>query len=125
MCSTQRCPNRSTKSGQCSMCYAKGSKERDAKRPSSYARGWTAKWIKFRAQYLKEHPRCECEQCSKLPVWQRPVATEIDHIDGSGRTGHRAYEESNLMAMSHACHSRKTALHDGAFGRKVSRKASG
>lgn len=55
------------------------------------------------------HPRCECDQCLLQPKWNRPVATDVDHIDGCGRNGARAFDPTNLRAMSHSHHSERTA----------------
>jgi 5-methylcytosine-specific restriction protein A len=124
MCSTPRCPNRATKGAKCSVHFVARRREVDQNRPSGGRRGYTKRWAAFRAEYLERHPRCVSDACSALPEWQQPVATDIDHIDGCGRTGDRAYDETNLQALCHSCHSRKTALHDGGFGHKVSRRVS-
>lgn len=124
MCSTPLCPHRATKGAKCLTCFVAESRERDRNRPSGGRRGYTKRWAAFRKNYLLQHPRCESETCLQLPEWQRPVATDIDHIDGCGRTGERAYDAANLQALCHSCHSRKTVAHDGGFGRAINRKAS-
>lgn len=122
-CSTPRCPNRATKGAKCSEHFVEARKRVDSQRPSGSRRGYTKKWASFRKAYLLQHPRCESEACSALPEWQRPEATDIDHIDGCGRTGERAYDTTNLIALCHSCHSKKTVRHDGGFGRAIDRKA--
>jgi 5-methylcytosine-specific restriction protein A len=83
-------------------------------RPSAASRGYDARWRKARLAYLRAHPLCECAECEAdgrlLP------ATVVDH-----RTPHRGnealfWDESNWMAMSSACHNRKTAAEDGGLG---------
>ena len=67
----------------------------------------TQKWRRFSRTYLAKNPFCvEC----------RDVATQVDHIDGSGRNGPNAFAEWNLAALCQSCHSRKTATQDGGFG---------
>ena len=39
--------------------------------------------------------------------------TDVDHIDGQGPSSPRGHDWSNLQAMCHACHTRKTNTHDG------------
>lgn len=80
----------------------------NAGKPSAAARGYDAKWRKFRRQYLAIHPTCvECGA----------AATDVDHVDGLGPLGPRGYDEANCAAMCRPCHARKTARHDGSFGR--------
>ena len=99
--------------GRCPDCR-KGS---DRERGSGTQRGWSPKWAAFSKAYLADHPLCVSPECSALPVWRRPASTDVDHIDGTGRNGLRAYDDDNLMALCHPCHSRKTAREDGGFGR--------
>jgi hypothetical protein len=42
------------------------------------------------------------------------VATDVDHIDGNTGNNH----PDNLNSLCHSCHSKKTAAHDGSFGRE-------
>jgi 5-methylcytosine-specific restriction enzyme A len=67
------------------------------------------RWRAFRAAFLRRNPICSCGQ----------VATQVDHIRRLG-PGVYMYDQSNLQALCASCHSRKTALHDGAFGRATS-----
>lgn len=75
---------------------------------SASARGYGSKWRKYRTWYIKQHPTCVT--CGK-------PATDVDHIDGLGPNGPRGYDETNLQSMCRSCHARKTAAHDGSFGR--------
>lgn len=111
MCTERYCPNKANaKSTRCDSCYLAKQREYDGRRRKSSARGNTGAWQAFRKQYLIEHPRCECTPCMLQPYWARPIATDIDHIDGSGREGKRAYDVTNLRAMSHSHHSKRTAV---------------
>jgi 5-methylcytosine-specific restriction protein A len=104
-------------SGRCAEHEAETRRDTDRRRPNGYQRGWSAEWSRFSKKYLAEHPQCESLRCTNLPTWQRPNSTDVDHVDGSGRTGARAYDTTNLQALCHSCHSSKTATHDGGFGR--------
>jgi 5-methylcytosine-specific restriction protein A len=76
-------------------------------RPNSAARGYGASWRKLRAAVIASRP--VCEECGREP------SLHVDHVvsrhDGGGD------HEDNLRALCASCHSRKTFLEDGAFGR--------
>jgi 5-methylcytosine-specific restriction protein A len=58
-----------------------------------------AAWRKLRAEYLRVHPRCECDDPScALP------AEHVHHLDGLGVTGPRGFDPANLRALSVSCH---------------------
>jgi 5-methylcytosine-specific restriction protein A len=116
LCVVTGCSNLVT-SGKCAEHMAEQSKDNNARRPNAAARGYDHKWRRFRADYLSRHRECEGDACMRLPWWQRPNATDVDHIDGLGPHGPRGYDEANLQALCHACHSAKTVAHDGGFGR--------
>lgn len=107
----ERCPTL-TPGGRCDECK----RTADKARGSGSARGWSTRWSSFSKQYLKQHPACECDTTCCPDGCDQP-ATDVDHIDGSGRTGPRAYDITNLKPLAHSCHARKTATHDGGFGR--------
>lgn len=89
----------------------------DRRRVRTRSQRGSQEWDDFASRYLKEHGRCECEDCIRMPYGLRPIATEIDHIDGCGRGGARAFDPTNLRAMAHACHSRWTARMQGGWSR--------
>ena len=68
----------------------------------------TQRWREFAKRYIAQHPTCvRCGQLSK----------HCDHVDGEGLSGPRAWDPDNLQALCHSCHSYKTAIADGSFGR--------
>lgn len=83
----------------------------ERERGSAAKRGYGTKWQKIRIEYLAGHPFCEDpEGCSEL-------ATQVDHIDGTGPRGDNSV--ANLQALCIRHHSRKTATRDGGFGRAI------
>lgn len=105
VCSTPGCPNLVYPAGRCPECRARAG----VARRSAQRKGYGSTWQRTRARFLREHPYCECTECDALPVPLKPVATEVDHIDGLGPLGPRGYDWSNLRAMTKAHHSRETA----------------
>ncbi|MFA5379199.1 MAG: HNH endonuclease signature motif containing protein, partial [Dehalococcoidia bacterium] len=49
-------------------------------------------------------------------------ATDVDHIEPHCGDYDKFWDESNLSALCHSCHSRKTAREDGGFGRTARSK---
>ncbi|MFC9846473.1 HNH endonuclease signature motif containing protein [Streptomyces sp. NPDC060223] len=104
VCPTPGCPAL-TPSGRCADCQAQAT----ADRPRHKDAGRGRRWRDASTMYLRDHPYCECPECSALPPLQRDLATEVDHIDGLGPLGPRGYDPDNWQAMSKPHHSRKTA----------------
>lgn len=98
---------------------ARAAKKRELRRVqqagNSNERGYTYRWKKLRDRFIAQHPYCE--QCFK--EGKIVMATDIDHIVPHKGDRSLLYDERNLQALCHECHSRKTATEDGGFGRKV------
>jgi 5-methylcytosine-specific restriction protein A len=90
----------------------------DALRPSAPRRGYGRKWQAYAKNFLRVHPFCACG-CGR--------ASEcVDHIKAvSGPGDPLFWESSNHQALSNACHSRKTVLEDGGFGRPRKKPGNG
>jgi 5-methylcytosine-specific restriction protein A len=116
VCSTPGCPELTT-GGRCVDCK----RTADRARGSGGARGYTRRWATFSPRYLAGHPVCECKAQWCEHVHQSgqcgAASTDPDHIDGTGRNGPRAFDDSNLIALCRSCHARKTVHEDGGFGR--------
>jgi 5-methylcytosine-specific restriction protein A len=70
-------------------------------------RGYTYRWQKARAAFLREHPLCQCDDCGEGRKRVTP-ATVVDHtIPHRGDDG-RFWDQSNWRAMAKECHDRKT-----------------
>jgi 5-methylcytosine-specific restriction protein A len=90
--------------GRCEPHRLAQRKTHDQRRPNANQRGYDKRWRTTRAGYLAANPRCVvCDQ----------PATDVDHIDGMGPSSPRGHDWSNLQAMCHACHTRKTNILDG------------
>lgn len=107
VCSEPGCASL-TPTGKCPGCSRLAARTADRRRPTAHQRGYDARWRRTRSEYLDEHPFCECVDCGRLPAGRRPAATDVDHIDGLGPKGPRGHDWTNLQALAHGCHSRKT-----------------
>jgi len=87
------CPNFAERGGLC----AKHARERERARGSAAARGYDRRWRRLRKAFLAAHPFCA--RCGA-------PATDVDHIIPKAAGG--ADDWTNLQALCHACHSRKT-----------------
>lgn len=88
----------------------------DARRGSASERGYTSKrWRDVRALKLSQDPLCSvCQKQGKLAV-----ATDVDHLIRHSGPNDPLYWRFDLLdSKCHACHSRKTALHDSTFAHR-------
>jgi len=86
-------------------------------RPSPHARGYTKRWQRLRRCYMAAHPSCE-DPFDVHGQWSVPGEV-VDHIRPLSQGG--TNDEANLQTLCWSCHSRKTVMYDGGFGR-ASRK---
>lgn len=56
---------------------------------------------------------CVCDRCNGV----RLRARVVDHIIPHRGDGALFWDESNWQGLAKSCHDRKTATHDGGFGR--------
>lgn len=83
------------------------------RRPNSRQRGYSTAWDRTRRRFLEDNPTCVlCGGAARVadhwPLTRRQLLALGDpHPD--------AWER--LRPLCRPCHSRETALHDGAFGR--------
>ncbi len=85
-------------------------------RPTAHQRGYGATWRKLRKMILAHHPLCV--DPFGVHGMQVVPATDVDHIVPRADGGRDV--ESNLQALCHSCHSRKTAEQTN-FGRGADR----
>lgn len=113
-CRHHRCSTLVEGGGFCEK-HKGGNRDYDKRRGSSTARGYGAKWQRFRKLYLKANPLCRpCDLEGRTTE-----ATAIDHIvPVTSKDDPAFWDEQNMQPICQPCHSRKTALEDGGFGRE-------
>lgn len=84
----------------------------DTRRGTPAERGYDADWRRVRKQALNRDSYL-CQAC--LP--RVTPATDVDHILTVHTRPDLRLDLSNLQSLCKECHSRKTSLEDGAFGR--------
>jgi len=105
-CSVPRCPGHAAP--RSSLCPTHRLQAEQA-RGSPSARGYDARWQRLRAWVLREEP--DCRACGA----PGQDADHVDHILPTSRGG--TDDRDNLQRLCPRCHARKTATHDGGFGR--------
>ena len=101
--------NKRVRSGKCDEHRREAWREQDARRGHRRARGYSASWEKYRAQYLKRHPLCV--ECQKLGLYV--PAKIVDHIIPiEGEADVLFWPASNHQSLCAACHGRKTTTTD-------------
>jgi len=82
-------------------------------RENAAARGYTYRWQKVSAGWLRSHPLCaHCEAAGRIKA-----ASEVDHIVPHKGDMAIFWDNTNWQSLCHSCHSTKTATEDGGFGR--------
>lgn len=93
-CGRVGCTNMATKRGRCDECqpppWANSSK--------SWQSGSSRKWREFRAQQLRDEPKCR--RCDV-------DATEVDHILPLSEGGSK-WDKANVQSLCQDCHGAKT-----------------
>lgn len=76
------------------------------------------RWRSESTAYLGANPHCACTGCRRCygHPCTRP-ARHVDHVDGRGLEGPRAWDKDNWQSLCPTCHSFKTTTRDGGFGR--------
>lgn len=88
-------------------------REQGRTRPTSKAQGFDGRWTAYARFYLTQHPLCcRCLEETRLPV----PATEVHHRIPFHGDRALQYDESNLMALCHRCHSKVTATTGRRWG---------
>jgi HNH endonuclease. len=73
----------------------------------STARLYDYRWQKARAEFLAEHPLCQCPNCNEGKI-RLTVATVVDHHIPHRGNVTLFWDRSNWRAMANACHDLKT-----------------
>lgn len=113
-CTYPGCPELVQSGGRCDKHKKQEAQRYDRERGTAASRGYTARWQRYRRQYLAKNPLCaECERQGRLRA-----ATDVDHIKAvTGPNDPLFWDPENHQGLCHECHSRKTAKEDGRFGK--------
>jgi 5-methylcytosine-specific restriction enzyme A len=106
-CSYPRCPERAVIGSRCVEHAVQIQHVYNVERGSASSQGYGVEWRKIRDAFLADNP--DCYLCGQS-------ASDVDHIIPKRRGG--TDDWSNLQALCHVCHSRKTARADGRWGRR-------
>lgn len=114
-CRFPRCPAL-TAHGWCPEHGKVKQRQDQQQRGTAAARGYTARWARYSHWYRQQHPLCvTCEREGRTTR-----AQHVDHIRPvDGPSDPLFWDHTNHQSQCHTCHSRKTVLHDGGFGRQV------
>ncbi len=86
-------------------------------RQQSHERGYDHRWRKARAAFLRSNPTCA--YCAAMTPPRLTAATVVDHATPHKGDPEIFWDQSRWVSACRECHNRKTATHDGAFGREV------
>ena len=87
-------------------------RERERRRKSSHARGYTRAWSRAAKAFLAENPLCvRCVEAGFLVA-----AVVVDHIDPHKGDQAKFWDGANWQSLCKSCHDAKTATEDGGFG---------
>jgi len=111
-CNKPGCPQL-TSSRFCPEHTKQYSKETDSRRGSRIERGYTNSWVRYSRMYRMNNPLCVvCQREGRV------VASEhVDHITPVEPTDPWFWDKDNHQALCKSCHSKKTAIEDGGWGR--------
>ena len=113
-CSSPGCSAR-VERGKCAACRSAHYRQQDKQRGTRTERGYSNRWLAYRAHYLKRHPLCaHCMQEGHYVP-----ALVVDHIVPiNGDRDVLFWYPENHQPLCMGCHSRKT------FGSDVKTKAA-
>lgn len=102
-----------TESWYCEKHYKKMKPILDRKNKSKYGYMYGAQWRKARTLFLRE--KQYCVECALYGI--KTIATVVDHIVPHKGDYNLFWDSNNWQALCKECHDRKTAKHDGGFGK--------
>lgn len=84
----------------------KEERRQDRERGNSKERGYRERWRKASKLYLKQHPLCECAECTRQR--RRWTANVVHHITPHRGDYNLFWDQDNWLAMSKVCHDNHT-----------------
>jgi len=113
LCAHAGCRNTSD-SKYCEEHKKARAQQADERRGTAAERGYDSRWKKARLTYLRHNPLCvEClKSGSTVP------ATVVDHIVPHKGDQALFWDTDNWQSLCKYHHDKKTAAHDGAFGKR-------
>lgn len=118
ICAQPGCPEWVPNGGKCAahkrVSSATGKPYQSSQR--NVPSGRRTRWAELSRAYLRKHEICEGERCGEVNPLARNRATEVHHLDSLGLAGPRWNDETNWLAVCHACHAVYTGR-DYGFGR--------
>lgn len=112
-CGYPGCPNLVRDVRYCEQHARQEQQRYDERRGSSSTRGYGSRWRRLRMMYLRSNPLCE--DPFNVHDGRLVRATDVDHILARAAGGDDSID--NLQALCKECHSRKTAVVDGRWGK--------
>jgi 5-methylcytosine-specific restriction protein A len=110
-CRYPGCPAIVPGGGLCGEHKREQRRREDADRLSATQRGYGTEWRRRTARFRRQNPLCvNYARCGNR-------TTTVDHIVPARKREDLFWDESNWQAMCGPCHSRKTAVEDGGYGR--------
>ena len=113
-CAKHPCPNL-TYGLYCEVHAKQARQLYEQRRGTAAQRGYNARWRRLRRMVLARQPLCADPFDLHREHGETVAATEVDHIVAKDRGGDDSMD--NLQGLCKSCHSRKTAIKDGRWGR--------
>ena len=86
-----------------------------AKDPAVLALYKSARWRREKAEQLRLHPLCQCDDCQEGAILVTGADT-VDHDPPHDGTAETFFDRARYRSMAKPHHDKKTAARDGGFG---------
>ncbi|MEL6109969.1 MAG: HNH endonuclease [Planctomycetota bacterium] len=113
---TGRCP-------ECSQHREADAKKRERIRGSAASRLYGHQWRVEREAFLKRPENRNCYYCLRKTKPRKRTPTVVDHFIPHRGDLRLFWDKTNWRPSCKQCHDRKTATHDGGFGRTANQRS--
>ncbi len=79
----------------------------EQRRGTPTQRGYTSRWVRQSEAFRREHPICECPECTASGIIT--PSEVVDHIIPHKGDQRLFWDRDNWQALAKSCHDRKTA----------------